>query len=95
VFAIFCRLTPARLLPADAVTAVDPLDPSRELPLYPPRRRRGAGGVRTFRVLSVVLDPHQRDEQVCELRGWLAAKRPLPVTAPSTLTRQVYKRGVE
>jgi hypothetical protein len=81
VFVTFAQLTPALLLAADVVAAVDPRDPSRELPLYPPPCAATAASQLTVRVLLVVLDAHWRDEQVSHLRARLAQLRPL---APST-----------
>jgi hypothetical protein len=81
VFVTFAQLTHELLLSADVIVAVDPRDPSLQLPIFPPPHSEVSAAVGTVRILLVAIDPAWRDEQVSELRSRLSAIR--PASAPA------------
>jgi hypothetical protein len=77
----FRQLTRAILLTADVVAVVDPTDPSRRLPLYPPPAATRPRATRaTPRLLLVEVDRRYRDEQVHMLRESLVTLRTRPAS---------------
>jgi hypothetical protein len=95
VLVAFDLITSSHLLSADVVAAIDPRDPDRELPLYPPAVSLPAATERSVRVLRVVVDSHRRDEQVRYLRDWFAAARPTRVATRPTWTTLLGSADLE